>query len=756
MKLSRSISVCFLALFLLGAFTALDFPITKALPTFSVIEDENYITVENDYYKAKVEKTRGRLYNFYIKPHDTIDIVTSWSGHALGAHEYESYNGSEGAGAAQWSSTVGYFTLYETTLVYYSSDVAVVYTKFKLNDTDSGFPSGVNITEWKAFYADKPFMVGAFNREHIYEANFLYEQQVCWLFDPAWVEGVRNTDLNGDITGYKTTRQAYTFMAKGMEKFPWWYVYNSTYNTGFGTILLNSYPRDARIGHWFESSLGYAEYQITVDYYASGMPAEVDNVVTYINYVASNETELDNFSRRLYKAMHTTVDTTYYPTSNNYLHTSYGGFYKSGVLGFRFSDNLIRLQNGIYGDASKNRYKPMFSNSSGTYNLWGLLSDASITEWQWKTTYSKMTYRRDFESKLRWETTMEAWSDGDIIKVIHNFTTLATMNITDLYLQIRELYPYENSDIAQLSTDIIKINASTAFTGWIEDNGFAVRNMSGTTEISGVYIYFYALDRDSDHEFPPGLSWSITLHFQGYCMLDKDFEASDFLGLHQEAKKNQIRFDNWIPLPFPEVPSNNGPFRINYLGHENSIVVKSMFNNEKLELTLVGASSTSTDLSIYVGSKGEPASVEGASSWSYDTFTRTLQLTAIHTGTTTIAISWFAVPITATIDIDPKTLNLKSGGKWIRADIELPEGYDARDIDISTVKLNGEIQAELRQAKIKDYDTDRISDLTVEFDRQDVITLLSAGEATLTITGKVNETPFEGTDTIRIIGKRTG
>jgi hypothetical protein len=106
--------------------------------------------------------------------------------------------------------------------------------------------------------------------------------------------------------------------------------------------------------------------------------------------------------------------------------------------------------------------------------------------------------------------------------------------------------------------------------------------------------------------------------------------------------------------------------------------------------------------------------------------------------------------VLATIDVDPDTLNLKSRGQWITAYIELPEGYDVSDIDVSTVMLNTEIQAEIHPTEIGDYDTDGIPDLMVKFDRAEVMALLSVGEATLTITGEVDGTPFEGSDTIRV------
>ena len=109
--------------------------------------------------------------------------------------------------------------------------------------------------------------------------------------------------------------------------------------------------------------------------------------------------------------------------------------------------------------------------------------------------------------------------------------------------------------------------------------------------------------------------------------------------------------------------------------------------------------------------------------------------------------------ILATVDISPDALNLRSKGKFVTAYVELPEDFGASDIDVSTVELNGEIPAELRPTEVGDYDDDGVLDLMVKFDRQEVIALLSVDDATLTITGEVNGTHFEGSDTIRVIGE---
>jgi hypothetical protein len=126
--------------------------------------------------------------------------------------------------------------------------------------------------------------------------------------------------------------------------------------------------------------------------------------------------------------------------------------------------------------------------------------------------------------------------------------------------------------------------------------------------------------------------------------------------------------------------------------------------------------------------------------------------------------------IEATLNISPNTLNLENKGKWITAYIELPEGYSVADINRTTILLNGTISVDPFwiskpiKSVIGDYDNDSIPDLMVKFNRQQVINYIMANvdlerlyevrfmTITLTVTGKLNNgTPFQGSDTIRII-----
>jgi hypothetical protein len=116
----------------------------------------------------------------------------------------------------------------------------------------------------------------------------------------------------------------------------------------------------------------------------------------------------------------------------------------------------------------------------------------------------------------------------------------------------------------------------------------------------------------------------------------------------------------------------------------------------------------------------------------------------------------------AEVDCDPDTLNLKSMGEWITCYIELPQGYDPRDIDATTILLNGVLKPELdpkygfarsEDSYIVDHDGDGIPERMVKFDRSDVERILSPGESVLLIiTGQLYDgTRFEGSDVIRVI-----
>jgi len=113
------------------------------------------------------------------------------------------------------------------------------------------------------------------------------------------------------------------------------------------------------------------------------------------------------------------------------------------------------------------------------------------------------------------------------------------------------------------------------------------------------------------------------------------------------------------------------------------------------------------------------------------------------------------------VDINPRTLNLKSKGRWITSYIELPED-EVSNINASTLLLNGSVAAESHPMNIGDEDG--ILDLMVKFNRSEIISYITSEinmtklvedkfmTINLVITGELdNGTLFAGSDTITIL-----
>jgi len=126
-------------------------------------------------------------------------------------------------------------------------------------------------------------------------------------------------------------------------------------------------------------------------------------------------------------------------------------------------------------------------------------------------------------------------------------------------------------------------------------------------------------------------------------------------------------------------------------------------------------------------------------------------------GVLVLTVPSTASEITATVDINPKTLNLNSSGTLITVYIELPETHNVENINVTTVRL------ETVQAAWGNVEGNK---LMVKFDRQTVIGYIwdrlyhmrnvplskEGVEVTLTITGKLYDgTTFEGSDKIIVI-----
>jgi hypothetical protein len=112
--------------------------------------------------------------------------------------------------------------------------------------------------------------------------------------------------------------------------------------------------------------------------------------------------------------------------------------------------------------------------------------------------------------------------------------------------------------------------------------------------------------------------------------------------------------------------------------------------------------------------------------------------------------------ISAEVDIDPNTLNIKSMGNYITAYITLKDPYNAKMINTSSIVLKdgGTFVAAALSKPVGMADSDT---LMVKFDRATVVNYLESVKKTatsveFTITGSLaTGKTFEGKDTVNVI-----
>jgi PKD repeat protein len=147
----------------------------------------------------------------------------------------------------------------------------------------------------------------------------------------------------------------------------------------------------------------------------------------------------------------------------------------------------------------------------------------------------------------------------------------------------------------------------------------------------------------------------------------------------------------------------------------------------------------------------------------------TITLTVTDNMGATSSVTTAQVSVTALgaqIKFNPRTLNLKSRGKWVRATIKLRPGFDASRIDLSSVCISenqtcliyADSDSNFTKKKAgKRFTKKKARKLKVKFDRQALLEKLAgpAGKKTLYVQGLVSHkrrsVSFEGPGTIRTI-----
>jgi hypothetical protein len=112
-----------------------------------------------------------------------------------------------------------------------------------------------------------------------------------------------------------------------------------------------------------------------------------------------------------------------------------------------------------------------------------------------------------------------------------------------------------------------------------------------------------------------------------------------------------------------------------------------------------------------------------------------------------------------TVVVTPSALNLRSNGRWITVSLQVFGGFSAKDINVSSIRLNSTIPVDVG-APIEIVSDNVTSQLTVKFSREAVEAFIfnelepegRFGVVELSVTGEFkDQTAFSGSDTIKII-----
>ncbi len=101
------------------------------------------------------------------------------------------------------------------------------------------------------------------------------------------------------------------------------------------------------------------------------------------------------------------------------------------------------------------------------------------------------------------------------------------------------------------------------------------------------------------------------------------------------------------------------------------------------------------------------------------------------------------------VKITPSAFNATSNGNSVGAVLQPAAPYAAADIDVSSLRLNGQVGPSA--AILGDANGDGVPDLTVKFDRAPANDAISAAGGSGTVTGDVNGVCFTGSDNVKLV-----
>jgi len=614
-----------------------------------VTETANEITVENDYFKAVFDvataNKHGKIRYFYIKPDDTVNIVATSTWKFLGGHEANSKWGTTIKTGVDW--VAGEKESQTTQIIEQTSDYVVIesHTEWKSGGTYLDYTA----YDYYTFFSDKPYYIHSSTRTYHEQIQFNSNYEWCWLFNDTWAERYYRLDHNGNLVNSTSNTNEFVtdvWESRFLEKYPWVMMYSDTYSKGHFSILVSANPTSQGLGSLSTTVGSYKEYQLL--YGDASYEAGESNYFTVVNGVASNTTYVDDLSSSLWSTTAYISESQTHSVASNNQTVDKPELQSSAWSLWFYMISSDHLQIGQYLHPATLqgsteiyvRFYPQYTNATGTYMIY---ASPTISQ-TWNKSYTNVTTQNDYQSKLRLTTQLELWNNSDPFKITWTFQTLASLNITKLtiYRQYGWNTITDNTKLVNLNASVIKMNCS-GYSAEVVEEAYTFMNLSNTvsqlsTGAGDTWIKWYALNQ-TEALVGSGNTYTVELLIQQHRRFSFEsqgvFGLSDVLPLGERANN---RFEKLVWAKFPFFDTST-PFRINHLGVENGMIYAVSWDSNLLSYKIVAPSGVTTTTKIYVGDRGEPVTVSGAT-YSYDGASKILTLTVTHSSSQQVTVDW--------------------------------------------------------------------------------------------------------------------
>ena len=638
-----------------------------------VTEDNEYVYVENNFYRACIRKGEegtwqpyfGATEKFYIKPHDSVNVMSTGSSVHGDCHKFYRRCPEPFIQFGQWQGAGwGAYVYTPITIIANTSDYVILYYEFSI-----GNDKNLRIREWKTFYYNRPYILVQWEDRWVNEEKRFSQHQVDIGWDSSWTsKRIYMSHINGAVVIEKRPlsgkldepRYVAWKRAELNKTYCWMAFHNDTFNDGMGIILLDIVPR-GNIGEflledfWSTSANDFNRIQIGVEqeYHSSGygFPASDEyfgrNHVSYLLCCYDDSfSDFNNWTsiQKLAKALWTVNYELQYselpacggtvsPFSGNIIWNCWAGYdsISDRVRTFVPSHYGYPMPEGAGGECNLALHVRMTSDTQSDVDLW--TGTLSIENGYQAPDYSQanVTYTRDgsLAYNLKVDITYKTYCNSSRVYITCQWTATDTVVLDKLWLKFTINVPGNwythvnyNSTCGKVENDKSYLWGRFGCAYFITEGKY----------YDDWHFGVIALDNGgSPKSYPAGTTWKASLFLQSFGQTDPFDFTRDFV----EKEKWCFFWNNHYVRLFNTTNSWSLPFEVLDIGSKEFHLLYHNYNaaTDQLHLLTEGCSVTPANFVIRCKEKGAPASVifNGVPvSFNYDSVTGLLTYQGLH------------------------------------------------------------------------------------------------------------------------------